>query len=101
MKNSILTLLIITVLSSVKAQTYNWSNLSEAPYNAAKQDGIFFINKDTGWVVNGSGKIFKTLNGGTSWIQQKNSAGTYFKSVAFINDQIGFAGNVVQATFRV
>lgn len=80
--------------SFILSAQYNWSNLVNAPYNGGKQDGIFFINKDTGWVVNGSGKIYKTGDGGTTWIQQKNSPGTYFRSVAFINDQVGFAGNV-------
>jgi photosystem II stability/assembly factor-like uncharacterized protein len=86
-------LFAICSLNLLHAQ-YNWANLTSAPYNAAKQDGVFFINKDTGWVVNGSGTIHKTLNGGISWIQQKNSPGTYFRSVAFVNDQIGFAANV-------
>jgi hypothetical protein len=31
---------------------------SGAPCNAAKQDGIFFLNRDTGWAVNGSVRIF-------------------------------------------
>jgi photosystem II stability/assembly factor-like uncharacterized protein len=73
---------------------YNWTNLDGAPYNGGKQDGIFFIDKNTGWVVNGSGKIYKTNDGGLTWIQQRNSPGTYFRSVAFVNDQVGFAGNV-------
>ncbi len=83
----------LLVAASVSAQ-FTWSNLAGAPNNGAKQDGIFFLNKDTGWAVNGSGRIFKTLNGGSSWIQQRNSPGTYFRAVAFINAQIGFAGNV-------
>lgn len=73
---------------------YNWGNLENAPFNGGKQDGVFFINKDTGWAVNGSGRIYKTIDGGENWIQQRNAAGTYFRSIAFINDQIGFAGNV-------
>ena len=44
--------------------------------------------------MNGSGAIHKTINGGNSWIKQKNSPGTYFRAVAFVNNQIGFAGNV-------
>lgn len=95
MKKTIFTTVVLALLiHSIYSQTYNWSTISGAPYNAAKQDGIYFINKDTGWVVNGSGKIFKTQNGGTNWLQQKNSPGTYFRCVAFINNQIGFAGNV-------
>jgi len=87
--------LTIALLAVAPASAqYTWSNIPGAPYNAAKQDGIFFLNRDTGWAVNGSGRIFKTLNGGSSWIQQRNSPGTYFRAVAFINAQIGFAGNV-------
>lgn len=71
-----------------------WNNLPAAPYNGAKQDGVFFLNKDTGWVVNGSGRIHRTLDGGTTWVQQANSPGTYFRAVAFMNEQIGFAGNI-------
>ena len=94
MKIIILTLLLASTFLGANGQGYKWSILSKAPYNGGKQDGIYFINKDTGWVVNGSGKISRTLDGGTSWTQQKNSAGTYFRSVAFIDDKTGFAGNV-------
>lgn len=90
---SLFTLIAIFSLNVLHAQ-YNWINITSAPYNASKQDGVFFINKDTGWVVNGSGAIHKTINGGNSWIQQKNSPGTYFRAIAFVNEQIGFAGNV-------
>jgi len=87
-------LLFATCSINLLNAQYNWTNLTSAPYNASKQDGVYFINKDTGWVVNGSGTIHKTINGGINWIQQKNSPGTYFRSIAFINDQIGFAGNI-------
>ena len=92
MKNLFLVIAICCV--KILHAQYNWTNVSSAPYNASKQDGVFFINKDTGWVVNGSGAINKTINGGASWIKQKNSPGTYFRTVAFVNNQIGFAGNV-------
>ncbi len=78
----------------LSAQTYAWSNLPGAPYNGSKQDGISFIHPDTGWVVNGSGKIYRTTNGGSNWQLQHNSPGTYFRAVAFMNSQVGFAGNV-------
>jgi photosystem II stability/assembly factor-like uncharacterized protein len=90
-----ITFLITVLFISISGfSQFNWTQLSPAPYNGGKQDGIFFITKDIGWVVNGSGKIFKTIDGGTTWVQQKNSPGTYFRSIAFINDQVGFAGNV-------
>lgn len=94
MKNFYATALLCLFYFISHGQTNIWTKLTAAPSNGGKQDGIFFINKDTGWVVNGSGKIYKTLNGGTSWIQQKSAPGTYFRCVAFANDQIGFAGNI-------
>jgi photosystem II stability/assembly factor-like uncharacterized protein len=87
-------ILLALLFSEVCRAQYTWTNLPSAPFNSAKQDGIFFLNRDTGWAVNGSGRIFKTLNGGSNWIQQKNSPGTYFRAVTFLNSQIGFAGNV-------
>lgn len=87
-------ILLALLFSKISYAQFTWTNLPSAPFNSAKQDGIFFLNRDTGWAVNGSGRIFKTLNGGSNWIQQKNSPGTYFRAVTFLNSQIGFAGNV-------
>jgi photosystem II stability/assembly factor-like uncharacterized protein len=87
-------ILLALLFSEITQAQFTWTNLPSAPFNSAKQDGIFFLNRDTGWAVNGSGRIFRTLNGGSTWIQQKNSPGTYFRAVAFIDSQTGFAGNV-------
>lgn len=76
------------------AQPYTWKKLTTAPYNGGKQDGISFINPDTGWCVNGSGKIFRTNDGGLTWTNQLTQAGTYFRCVAFIDKNTGFAGNI-------
>jgi len=94
MKNILLSLILFALAATNYAQTYTWSNVSGAPYSGGKQDGVYFLNKDTGWVVNGAGKIYRTNNGGTNWIQQKNTSGTYFRCVAFKDGQTGFAGNI-------
>jgi len=53
---------------------YTWIDLPGLPgtdntiLNEISQ--ITFINKDTGWVTNGTNKIYKTINGGNSWILQ-------------------------------
>ena len=39
---------------------------------------ITFINKDTGWVTNGTNKIFKTINGGYNWISQTVYNNTFY-----------------------
>ena len=84
--------LLATSLSSY-AQ-YNWAKLNAAPYNGAKQDDIFFINKDTGWSVNGSGYIYRTNDGGTTWTAQLHKPSTFFRCVGFVTDSLGFAGNI-------
>lgn len=73
---------------------YSWQKLAAAPNNGSKQDDIFFVNKDTGWAVNGSGRIHRTNDGGISWIKQLDKPGTYFRCIGFVNDTLGFAGNI-------
>ena len=70
-----------------------WQKLKTDPYNG-KQDDIFFIDEQRGWYVNGGGNIYKTTNGGTTWVKQFNKPGTFFRCIAFIDSLTGFAGNV-------
>lgn len=84
----------LLVISQTSFAQYTWSKLNSAPYNGAKQDDIFFINKDTGWSVNGSGYIYRTNDGGTTWSTQLHKPGTFFRCVGFVTDSLGFAGNI-------
>ncbi len=70
-----------------------WKKLNTEPYRG-KQDDIYFVNDKVGWYANGAGKIFKTIDGGETWIKQLEQAGTYFRCLAFIDEQHGFAGNI-------
>lgn len=88
-----LTISALLLAFSSQAQ-FTWKKLTNAPTNGGKQDDVYFIHPDTGWSVNGSGRIYKTINGGNTWIQQRNSAGTYFRCIGFIDNQYGFAGNI-------
>jgi photosystem II stability/assembly factor-like uncharacterized protein len=90
---SALFLFVFLFPATVFAQ-YNWVQLASAPSNGGKQDDIFFVNKDTGWAVNGSGQIHRTNNGGASWTKQLDKPGTYFRCLGFVNDSLGFAGNI-------
>ena len=60
---------------------------------------LTFVNANVGWYVNGAGKIFKTINSGTSWELQLNRSGTFFRCVAFLDEQNGFAGNIGPSYF--
>ncbi|PQJ78238.1 WD40/YVTN/BNR-like repeat-containing protein [Polaribacter porphyrae] len=70
-----------------------WQILETEPYRG-KQDDITFVDKNTGWYVNGFGKIFNTKDGGVTWQKQLEQKGTFFRTIAFIDKNVGFAGTV-------
>jgi photosystem II stability/assembly factor-like uncharacterized protein len=80
-------------MTDVKSTFLAWRKLETEPYRG-KQDDIYFVNENVGWYVNGAGKIFRTQDGGTTWQLQLDQPGTFFRCVAFIDDQRGFAGNI-------
>ena len=75
------------------AQEYTWKLLQTEAY-PGKQDDICFVNELEGWYVNGQGRIYHTQDAGLNWEKQIEQQGTFFRTIAFINDQIGFAGTV-------
>jgi len=70
-----------------------WQKLTTEPYRG-KQDDICFVSRRVGWYVNGAGKIFKTTDGGDSWVLMLERPGTFFRCVAFVDEMHGFAGNI-------
>ena len=70
-----------------------WQKLETVAYRG-KQDDIFFLTTDLGWYVNGGGKIYKTNDGGKTWIEKLSQPGTFFRTVGFVNEKVGFAGNI-------
>lgn len=82
----------IGLSQSIKTAPY-WQQLKTEEYKG-KQDDIYFIDAQKGWYCNGSGKIFKTSNGGTDWKLCFEKKGTFFRCIAFIDSLVGFAGNI-------
>jgi photosystem II stability/assembly factor-like uncharacterized protein len=70
-----------------------WFKLPTETYRG-KQDDIFFSDAQHGLYVNGIGKIFKTVDGGQHWNTVLHKPGTYFRAVAMVDEQLGFAGNI-------
>ena len=62
---------------------YNWNTLSNL-----HPEQIFFINKDTGWIV-GDGFIHKTTNGGYNWLSQIND-NKKRNDIYFIGNDTGY-----------
>lgn len=93
MKQVLAAVAVLLQISSLSAQ-YNWQVLTQSPQNGQKQDDVFFLNPSLGWSVNGSGRIFKTTDGGQNWTKMLDKPGTYFRCIGFLDSLRGFAGNI-------
>lgn len=94
-------LLIILFSLSVSAQL-QWRPMN-LPVNENNQrfDDIFFLTEDLGWAANGAyATIYKTTDGGATWVAQLSEysellpGNRYFRSVEFLNENIGFVGTL-------
>lgn len=81
------------VAVAVAASPYRWKKLATEAY-PGKQDDLCFVDPRMGWYANGAGKIFRTTDAGGTWTQQVHMPGTYFRCLAFVDAQRGFAGNI-------
>jgi photosystem II stability/assembly factor-like uncharacterized protein len=70
-----------------------WVKLPTEP-SKGKQDDIAFVDADHGWFGNGQGKLYRTLNGGTSWAKVWDQPGTFIRALGFADAQNGWLGNV-------
>ena len=86
--NEVLTKKDVTILPEK-----GWKKLNTERY-PGKQDDITFINEKECWYVNGYGSIYHTKNGGETWEKQLEKKGTFFRTIAFVDNLVGFAGTV-------
>jgi photosystem II stability/assembly factor-like uncharacterized protein len=84
---------ILSFIGSTVAQENTWKKLNTEAY-PGKQDDIVFVDENTGWYVNGYGKIYHTKDGGNTWEKQLEQKGSFFRTLAFVDKNIGFVGTV-------
>jgi photosystem II stability/assembly factor-like uncharacterized protein len=78
----------------------SWSetNINNSP---SRYDDVFFLNENLGWAADGGGaKVFKTTDGGDSWVQQFQDGLNYFRNIEFLNENIGFLGTLNGSFFK-
>ncbi|MCF8238239.1 MAG: hypothetical protein K9I85_08800 [Saprospiraceae bacterium] len=75
------------------AQGQSWQPTGEI-LNSGRYDDVEFVTPDLGWTGGGSGKIYKTENGGDTWEEVFSNPILFFRSLAFLNEQVGFAGTL-------
>lgn len=68
MKNFFLSTVLWMMIHTAYSQT--WQLLPNSPSAGFRHDDLFFINLDTGWVVNVDGYIYRTNDGGINFITQ-------------------------------
>ncbi len=100
MVRSVLVVLISCVVLPLEVlQAQSWETLSSAPVTSRHND-VYFVSPDTGWVVDGSARIHRTHDGGQTWEQQFFQSESHLRSVAFLDAQRGWAGNVGVGEFN-
>lgn len=81
------------------ATTYQWELLQNSPVANSRTDDIWFFDELTGWLVNSSGYVCKTEDGGSNWTPKFFLAPNlpsmpYLRSMSWANRQIGWIGAV-------
>jgi photosystem II stability/assembly factor-like uncharacterized protein len=80
---------------SREAAASDWRLLATPTYTLNnKQDAIAFVDPNRGWFGNGTGRIYRTIDGGEKWSKVWEKRGTYVRALAFLDQNVGFMGNV-------
>lgn len=100
-------IILLFLISTSAFSQLTWSPLSSISANIGGQryDDIFFLNENLGWAIKGYySSLFKTTDGGTTWVQQIPNGGLggnyYFRNVEFIDENIGFIGTLSGGFFK-
>ena len=76
------------------AQTPTWTQFPGSPAGTTRHDDICFVTETNGWTARGRDGIYKTTDGGKTWVQKLASTNTHFRSIGFLSSTRGFAGNL-------
>ncbi len=86
-------------LAPAPATNYQWQLLQNSPVANSRTDDIWFFDSLTGWLVNSSGYVCKTEDGGANWTPKfflaPNLPGfPYLRCMSWANRKIGWFGAV-------
>lgn len=89
----LLLLFIIFSSSTLCAQQYRWYTIPNSPSYIRFED-IHFVDPLTGWIVaTGDSNLYKTTDGGESWINQSSEIIGYPRCIGFANSLTGWIGS--------
>jgi photosystem II stability/assembly factor-like uncharacterized protein len=78
---------------------YQWQLLQNSPIASSRTDDVWFFDALTGWLVNSSGYVCKTEDGGNNWtpkffLPPNLPSMPYLRCMSWANRQIGWFGAV-------
>ncbi len=104
MKKIIIILITFVFIGKSFSQTSSWHVLPNAPTadsGVERFDDEYFINANTGWIVEGipyltqdTGKVFKTTDSGHNWSMVNHKIPVYLRSVGFFDANTGIIGTI-------
>lgn len=69
----------------------SWKNQGiEQEFNNILLNDLHFINENTGWVVGSEGIVYKTSDGGISWIKESTSIFTDLRAIHMVSSTTGW-----------
>ncbi|MEO8514067.1 MAG: T9SS type A sorting domain-containing protein [Ignavibacteria bacterium] len=95
--------LILTLFCSISiySQMPGWHVLPNSPSTVWRHDDISFINENTGWALyntsfsgSNNGRVYKTTDGGNSWIMQMSVTNIGLRCVGFTDSLHGWIGTL-------
>ncbi|HAY32572.1 MAG TPA: hypothetical protein DCY06_00430 [Bacteroidetes bacterium] len=95
MKFKLLSLILFCLLFQFKkiySQSSEWRALPNSPFTFSRFEDIFFLNENTGWIINYDGGTYRTFNGGLNWLFAENIE--LNRSIGFFNTQEGIIGTL-------
>jgi photosystem II stability/assembly factor-like uncharacterized protein len=89
-------ILLFLLISNSNSQS-SWHTLPNAPVaesGVARFDDVYFINSLTGWIVEGTGSVYKTTDGGHNWVLTNDQIQQYIRSTGFFDENTGIIGTL-------
>ena len=77
----------------------SWKTLPNSPVASSRTDDIWFFNENEGWLVNSSGYVCKTTNGGECWepkfyLCPASKGKPYLRCMGWGSKKVGWFGSV-------
>ncbi len=85
--------------SAFASQPLSWNVLPNSPIASSRTDDIWFFDEQTGWLVNSSGYVCKTTDGGDCWhpkfyLCPSSTGKPYLRCMGWGSRQVGWFGSV-------